>query len=455
MTDAVDVGLGRIREELGVPDDFPPAVVEAAQRAAAKVPAGSHADRTDIAFITLDPATSTDLDQALYVEPAGRDMLLRYAIADVGFFVAPGDALDAEAWRRGVTVYLPDGRAPLYPPQLSEAAASLLPDGPRPAVLFTVRIDAEGEVRLDGVERAIVRSRAKLAYDTVRLDELPDGFDEVSRRIATAEDRRGAPRVEFPEQELEREDGQWVLRFRARLESEDRNAALSLSTNLAVADLLHDAGTGLFRTMPDPDEGAARRLRHAARAVGLDWPAETSLAEFQRSLVTGDPRSAAFLVAVRRASGGATYEPFRDDVRPWHSAMAATYVHATAPLRRLADRYVNEAALAVAGGRPVPDEVAKAFEALPAAMELGESLAGRVDAAVIELAEAAMLAGRVGDEFDAVVVDQDQRGSVVQLREPAVVTRVIARRVDPGDDVTLRLVEADPATRRVRFERTA
>ena len=94
--------------------------------------------------------------------------MLHYAIADVGFFVRPGDALDQEAWRRGVTVYMPDERARLYPAALSEGAASLLPDGPRPAVVFTVRVDPRGEVRLDGAERALVRSRAKLAYDTRR-----------------------------------------------------------------------------------------------------------------------------------------------------------------------------------------------------------------------------------------------------------------------------------------------
>jgi len=450
----VDAGLRRIRDELGVPDGFPPAVVEAAERAATRRPADRHVDRTDIPFVTLDPATSTDLDQALHVEASGRDMLLHYAIADVGFFVSPGDALDAEAWRRGVTVYLPDGRAPLYPPQVSEAAASLLPDGPRPAVLYTVRIDPDGEARLDGVVRAVVSSRAKLAYDTVRPEQLPEGFAEVSRRIAAAEDRRGAARVEFPEQELEQEQGTWTLRFRPRLQSEIHNAALSLATNLAVAELLHGAGTGLFRVMPEPDDHDVRRLRHAARALGLEWPDATSLAELQRSLDPEDPKAAAFLIAVRRASGGASYEPYRPDVRPRHSAMAATYAHATAPLRRLADRYVNEAALAVAAGEAVPNEISTAFEALPAAMELGESLAGRVEAAVIELAEAAMLAGRIGEEFDAVVVDEDQRGSVVQLADPAVVARVVARRVDPGDDVRVRLVEADPTTRRVRFERT-
>ena len=112
--------------------------------------------------------------------------------------------------------------------------------------------------------------------------------------------------------------------------------------------------------------------------------------------------------------------------------MAATYAHATAPLRRLADRYVVEATLAVANGRAVPDDVQAAFAGLPAAMATGEALANRVDAAVIDLAEAVLLAGREGEVFDAVVVDEDRRGTVVQLAEPAVLVRVAAHRVDPG-----------------------
>ena len=113
--------------------------------------------------------------------------------------------------------------------------------------------------------------------------------------------------------------------------------------------------------------------------------------------------------------------------------MAATYAHATAPLRRLADRYVIEATLAIANGRPVPDDVAAAFAALPSTMARCEQRANTVDRAVIDLAEAVLLAGREGEVFDAVVVDEDRHGPLVQLVEPAVMAHVAAHRVDPGD----------------------
>jgi len=449
-------GLAQLRAELDMPAAFPPDVLAAADAAANRAIGAEHADRTDLPFVTLDPASSTDLDQAFALERRGDDLLLRYAIADVGWFVDHGDALDTEAWRRGTTMYFPDGRVPLYPPVLSEHAASLLPDGPRPAVVFGVVLSPDGIATLDHVERARIRSRAKLGYETVRPDQLPAELPEFARRMAAADAARGASRVEPPEQEVEPDgSGGYRISFRPRLPTEDANASMSLATNLAVANALFAAHTGLFRVMPEPDERAVQRLRHTARALGIDWPANVSLADIERTLDGAQPRHAAFMLAIRRAGGGASYVPFEAGVTPWHAAMAATYAHATAPLRRLADRYVVLAALAVANGQPVPDEVSAAFARLPAVMEHAESIGGRIERAAIDLAEAVVLRGREGSTFKAIVTDDDERGARIQLCDVAVVARVATNHVDPGDEIRVKLVEADPVKRSVRFERVA
>jgi exoribonuclease R len=117
----------------------------------------------------------------------------------------------------------------------------------------------------------------------------------------------------------------------------------------------------------------------------------------------------------------------------WHAAMAATYVHATAPLRRLADRYVLMAALAIANGRPIPDGVAAAFPRLPAVMARAASQAGQIERAVIDLAETVMLTGREGEGFQAVVIEVDERGSRIQLRDLPIVGRV-APDLTPGQE---------------------
>ncbi|TGS16049.1 RNB domain-containing ribonuclease [Mesorhizobium sp. M2E.F.Ca.ET.209.01.1.1] len=451
---ALSTGLAEIRTEFHVPDGFRPEVTAAAQVAARRVPS-QHADRTEIPFVTLDPASSTDLDQAFSIEASGGDLLLHYAIADVAWFVEDGDAIDLEAWNRGETLYLPDGKAGLYPPVLAEAAASLLPDGPRPAVIFTVRAAGDGAVKLDGAERAIIQSRAKLAYDSVQPSDVPVGFAELARRMAANEERRGASRVDPPEQEVEKlADGTFRLSFRPLLQSEQDNAALSLAANMAIADAMLAHKTGLFRVMSGPDAAKVQRLRNAAQALGLSWPDSTSLRDYQRTLDPADPQQAALMLEIRRAGNGASYQPYQEGVVPWHEAMAATYAHATAPLRRLADRYVVRCALAIANGQPVPQAVTDAFARLPKVMGRGDARASQINHAAIDLAEAVMLKGHEGETFKAVVTDFVDHGVRAQLADMPVVANVKASGLRQGAGLTLKLVSADPDQRSVVFEPT-
>lgn len=455
LTDEIVEGLQGIRRQFKVPADFPPAVLHAADAAVKRAPT-SHVDRTAWPFVTLDPATSTDLDQAFHIEMAGSDVLLHYAIADVAWFVDGGDPLDTEAWQRGATQYLPDAKAGLYPPALAEGAASLLPDGPRPAIVFHVRVDTQGQSKLDGVERSLVHSTAKLAYETVQPAQLPAAFPELARRIAAAEDARGAARVEPPEQQVHAlEHGGYDISFQPRLQSEDDNAAMSLATNLAIADALFAAGTGLFRVMPEPDQRAEVRLRHTARALGIDWPADMKLRDFERSLDAKTPKAASLLMAIRRAGGGASYVPFTPGERPWHSAMAATYTHATAPLRRLADRYVVMAALAIANGKPLPDEIAAAFPKLPDVMEHADDMGNQIERAVLDLAEVALLSSQSQRTFGVVVTDVDERGAHIQFCDLPVVSRVAANNVEPGAEIRVRVVSTDIPARNAKLERVA
>src|SRR6476659_5539109 len=145
-----------VRREFEVADEFPPAVLAeaAAAAGAASLP---ERDETDIPFITIDPPTSMDLDQAMSIERDGDGYRVRYAIADVPAFVKAGGAVDAETRRRGETVYAPDKRTPLHPTVLSEGAASLLAGQTRPAFVWDLRLDSSAEVTATEVYRALVR----------------------------------------------------------------------------------------------------------------------------------------------------------------------------------------------------------------------------------------------------------------------------------------------------------
>ena len=140
---------------------------------------GRREDATDLPLVTIDPPGAKDLDQAMLLRRRGSGYRVDYAIADPGHFIRPGGALDTEARRRGQTLYLPDELVPLHPPQLSEDAASLLPEESRPAVLWTIDCDSGGAPERVHVRRALVRSVAQFDYDTVR-DRLTAGTPHPS-----------------------------------------------------------------------------------------------------------------------------------------------------------------------------------------------------------------------------------------------------------------------------------
>lgn len=415
--------------------------------------ATAHADWTHRPFLTLDPATSTDLDQAFTIEAAGGDLLLHYALADIGWFVPENGAMEAEAKHRGLTFYLPDGKARLYPPVLSEGAASLLPDGPRPAIVATIRCDADGGVILEAMVRAVIHSRAKLAYETVAIEDVPH-LGDFAARMQRGDRDRNAARVDAPEQEIERgADGRYRLHLRPWSAAERANSALSLAANIAIAHALVAAGTGLFREMPAPDDRALARLRRTARGLGLAWSEDEPLAQFERTIDPRSPAGSTFSYAVRRITGGADYRPYDPGHRPWHAALGATYCHATAPMRRLADRYVLENSLAVANGAAQEDRAATLFAGLADTMNAADTREGALERAVLDLAEAVLLQGREGEVFAAIVTERDERGARLMLVDLPILARVDTHGIGTGDMMHVRLVSADPTRGELRFER--
>lgn len=464
---APQIDFAPLRRELGLPERFAAEAQDEAERAAAAPLPAARTDHTDIPFVTIDPTGSLDLDQAVCLRRRpGGGYRVYYAIADVAAFVRPGGALDAETWRRGQTVYLPDGRVPLHPEELSEAAASLLPMRDRPAVLWTIDLDSGADTVAVHVERAVVRSRAKLDYVGVQSDvdagRAPDPvalLPEIGRLLLARGLARGAINLPIPEQEVQRDGDGWRLRFRAQQPVEECNAQISLLTGTSAARIMIDGGTGLLRTMPAPRPEAVARLRAVAPALGIDWPDGAGPGSVISRLDPADSRAAAFVDQAAELMRGAGYTAFTGGppADPGHGAVAAVYAHVTAPLRRLADRYATEVCLALSAGAAVPDWARDALPGLPEVMNATGRLAGAADRGALDLAEAVVLADRVGDDFDATVLDVDAAregrpaGGTVALDEPAVRARCEGDGLRLGGRVRVRLVEADPARRRVLF----
>jgi exoribonuclease R len=456
-------GIAKIQSELEVTPAFAPEVEEAAQRAAAS-PRLPDLDRTDLPFVTIDPPSSKDLDQALHLEREGSGYVVHYAIADVAAFVRPGDPVDVAANQRGETLYGADSKVPLHPTVLSEGAASLLPDQVRPALLWTIHVDDTGEGTDVQVERARVRSTAQLDYASVQ-QAIDDGtadeslllLKELGELRLAREAARGGISLPLPEQEVDIEGDQWSLEFRSLIPAESWNAQISLLTGFAAASLMVYARVGLLRTLPPPDPRDVQRLHRTARALHIEWPAEELYPDFIRSLDPGKPHEAAMINACTRLLRGSGYVGFDGEVPadPIHSALASEYAHVTAPLRRLGDRYAGEICVALCAGTDVPGWVLEKLHVVPETMRDSSRRAHQYEAAVLDLVEAGVLQHRVGETFEGVVVDlddkDDKRGTVT-VQDPAVEARVTADEALPlGQDVHVTLAQADLASRAVGF----
>ena len=541
---AVVAALDLLRERYEVPDGFPEeALAQASASSLAWEDGGPERflaeghgdglavrDARDLPLVTIDPPGSMDLDQALLLEriapasggagalpdgaapapgtsragaapapdasragaaPAYR---VTYAIASLATFVTPGGALDAEVRRRGETVYAPDRSIPLHPELLSHGAASLLPELDRPACLWTIELDAAGAVTGAHVERALVRSRARLTYAQVQeaLDgaaalpaavpaDLPGLLREVGTLRERQEAQRGGVSLSTPEQEVVRDedaDG-YCLTYRAALPVEGWNAQVSLLTGMCAAAIMVRAGVGILRTMPPADPRDYRRLRRIAYALGVAWPEELAYPELVRRLDASVPAHAAFMDRAAGLFRGAGYHAFGPGIAPvpqagqaFHAAIAARYAHVTAPLRRLVDRYAEEVCVAACAGAPFSGWVLEALGGLAEVMAVTGRRARAVGHGAVSAIEALVLDGHVGEVFDGVLLSEHDGRGEVMLLEPAVVAAVhledeargasrlgagrdsargSGRSLPVGEAVRVRLEEVDVLAARVTF----
>jgi exoribonuclease-2 len=463
---------------------FAPAPTDAARREVdalgadsdQSLPEGAR-DLRALLWSSIDNAESQDLDQIEWAEPAPDGAVrVLVGIADVDALVPQGSAVDADAAQSATSVYAGAEVFPMLPLALSADRTSLLEGRDRLALVVELLVGADGAVARHEAYRALVRNRAKLAYDVVgpwlEGGLLPEsvarvpGLDAQLRLQHDAAQRLGGERLRAGALDFETIEARPVTRQGAvvGLAVVHKNAARELiedfmiAANIALARFLEAHGSSGIRRVVREPERWSRIVEIAARFGDTlpDAPDSRALAAFLARRRAADPlRFPDLSLSIVKLMGPGEYALDRPGLDPGgHFGLAAEdYSHATAPNRRYADLVTQRLVKAVLAGRPQP-YTDDALAAIAAHCTEREDAARAVERTIRKTAAALLLSARLGETFDAIVTGAARKGTFVRLLDPPAEGRVVRgdAGMDVGEQVRVRLLSVDPAKGYVDFE---
>jgi ribonuclease R len=356
-----------------LPYEFSAEAVKLAESYPKLVQAADYKNRIDcreIPLITIDGETARDFDDAVYAEPQGKGWRLVVAIADVSFYVKPGDVLDKGAFDRGNSVYFPRRVIPMLPEALSNGLCSLNADVERLCMICDMQVDGAGIVKQYKFYPSVMRSKARMTYTQVyEILQNPEGelakeyewlmphlqhLYNVYQLMLTQREKRGA--IEF-------ESSETVMMFNEHgkidmIVPSTRNEAhklieeCMLAANVCAADFLNDhEHPALYRIHegPTPEKLELLRTFMSEFGFGVGGGDSPHAKDYGKLLVKIKERPDAHLLqtVLLRSMQQAVYSP--DNVGHFGLAYEA-YAHFTSPIRRYPDLLIHRAIKAVLNG---------------------------------------------------------------------------------------------------------
>lgn len=492
LGEARSVSLISIYEH-DIPTEFPPEAL--AQAAAAQpVALGDRTDLRDLPLVTIDGADARDFDDAVWAAPdddprnrGGWRVIV--AIADVAYYVRPGDALDRCAYERGNSVYFPDRVVPMLPEALSNGLCSLKPGEERPCMAVEMVIDAHGKKLRHRFLRGLMRSAARLTYEQVQQahDGAPDEVTGPLRErviaplygafaaLLEARERRGTLELDIPERKVVLGEDGTVERIepRPRLDSHRLIEEFMIAANVAAAETLEaKRQPAMYRVHDAPDPVKVEALRQFVATLGLPLARgqvirpQTFTRLLERAAST--PYADMINQLVLRSQAQAVYSP--ENIGHFGLALRR-YCHFTSPIRRYADLLVHRAL--ISGNRlgegGLPPEAGEAFAEIGMHISATERRAAAAERDAVDRFTAAFLAERVGAIFRGRIAGVTRFGLFVTLFDSgadglvpigtlptdyydhdefqhALVGRRSGRVYRLGEPVEVRLLEAEPVT---------
>ena len=437
MDDPKSVSLISIHEH-EIPSEFPPQALDQA-KAAGPAPLGQRVDLRDLPLITIDGADARDFDDAVFAEKdKDRDggWHLVVAIADVSWYVRPGDALDRSAYDRGNSVYFPDRVVPMLPHELSTGWCSLNPKEDRPCLVAHLWIDGDGELKRHKFERALMRSAARLTYEQVqaaqdgRTDDTTDVLakDVIAplygayEALARNRHKRGVLELDLAERKVILGDDGKVAEIaeRERLDSHRLIEEFMITANVAAAENLEQKGLPcMYRIHDQPSPTKIAALSEAVATVGLSF-AKGQVVQprhFNQMLAKAKttPNDRMVQELVLRSQAQAEYSP--DNIGHFGLALRR-YCHFTSPIRRYSDLLVHRALIRgnkLGDGGLEPDH--KDFAEMGQHLSFTERRAAAAERTAVDRFTTQYLADRVGATFTGRINGVTRFGLFITLND--------------------------------------
>ncbi|MBC8031245.1 MAG: RNB domain-containing ribonuclease [Pyrinomonadaceae bacterium] len=443
-------------------------------------PDASVRDLRNLLWSSIDNRESRDLDQLEYAEAlAGGDTRLLVAIADVDAFVPQSSAIDARAAENTASVYTGVKTFPMLPEELSTNLTSLIAGQDRLAVVTEMVVDAAGAVKKMDVYRAVVKSRAKLSYESVgawldgkgevppKIVAVPGLEAQIKLQFETAS-RLGDLRAQQGALELGTIQANPVVNDQGKVTglavvepngARELIANFMITANVAMAKFLEAAGrASLRRTVRTPKYWP--RIVEIAEDLGEKLPAtpdSQALAKFLERQKAADPDHFADLsLAVVKSLGPGEYtvETPGSEGEGHFGLAVQDYTHSTAPNRRYPDLITQRLVKAQLDNKPAPYSEAELRAIAAHSNQRGEA-ARKVERKMRKVAAAVLLRDKIGQEFDAIVTGATQKGTFARLISPPVDGRVMRgeRGLRVGDKTRVRLVSTDAERGFIDFAR--
>lgn len=436
-------------------------------------------DLRHLLWCSIDNDDSLDLDQLTVAEDlGGGSVKALVAIADVDALAGKNSAIDGYARQNTTSVYTAAKIFPMLPEKLSTDLTSLNYASDRMAVVIEMTLDGSGSLRSSDIYRALVRNRAKLAYNSAAawLDgdrpALPsvtavDGLEANIRLQDSAVRKLKTLRFQMGALDFETIQARPVFegdRLKD-LESERSNRAkdiiedFMIAANGVTARYLADRKfPSIRRVVRTPKRW--NRIVELAAERGVNLPVEPDSKALEKFLLaekTADPlRFPDLSLSVIKLLGKGEYVvELPGQTASGHFGLAVKdYTHSTAPNRRFPDLITQRLLKAAIAGRQSPyqdDEL----QALARHCTEKEDDAKKVERLVEKAAAAMLLESRIGEQFDAIVTGAADKGTWVRLLNLPVEGRLVSgfEGQDVGNSIRVQLVRTDIDRGYIDFKR--